>query len=52
MAAGAVVALSLTLRHGARMEGVAPGALRRDAAISLVLWLAVLYLGRMIAFAG
>ena len=52
VAAGAVVALSLTLRHGARMADAAPHALRRDAAISLVLWLAVLYLGRMIAFAG
>lgn len=52
VAIGVVLALGLTLRHGIRLVDAAPHALRRDAAISLVLWLVVLYLGRMIAFAG
>lgn len=52
VAAGAMLALALALRHGPRMAGVAPGVLRRHAAISLGLWVLVLYLGRMIAFAA
>ncbi len=51
VAAGAALALALTLRHGPRMAGVAPAVLRRHAAVSLGLWVVVLYLGRMIAFA-
>lgn len=52
VALGTLTALVLWVRHGLRMEGAGRAAMRGHAAVSLVLWIAVLYLGRMIAFAG
>ncbi|WP_420393232.1 DUF2214 domain-containing protein [Acuticoccus sp.] len=52
VAVGALSAVSLHLAYGASIERASPTRRAAHAGASLLLWLAVLALGRLIAFAG
>ncbi|UOM34765.1 DUF2214 domain-containing protein [Acuticoccus sp. I52.16.1] len=50
--AGTLIALALHARHGRDMQRAGPRRTAAHAALSLVMWLTVLGLGRLIAFVG
>lgn len=52
VAAGTVSALFAHVRHGPTLAGASPWHLALHGAISLSCWLAALFCGRLIAFAG